>query len=315
MTSSQQPILILGASGFIGSHLTSALLSERRPVRAFSRRFDREEVQKLGPSELLEVHEASVFDEPALMKALRGISTVVNLLTFSVPNSSPTNLQGEISTTFQATNLLLSAMVKSGTKTLVFPSSGGTIYGDVGPRAASEDDPPAPLNSHGLGKLICEDMIHFYCRVHGLKFLILRISNPYGAARIRRVSQGVIDVFLEQIQAGQPLSIWGSIDVVRDYVFIDDLMDAFLRLLREDLSESHTLNVGSGSGTTLREVLKVIADVTGVTPTLQFTDDKFAGVTHSVLNTERLRGLIDWAPRYSIEMGIRETCGRKRLSL
>lgn len=312
---STQPILILGASGFLGSHLTRSLLGLGMPVRAFSRRFDREEVQRLGPSELLEVHEASVFDEPALMKALRDVSTVVNLLTFSVPNTSPTNLQGEISTTFQATNLLLSAMVKSGTKTLVFPSSGGTIYGDSGDRAASEDDPPAPLNSHGLGKLICEDMIHFYSRVHGLKHLILRISNPYGTARIRRRSQGVIDVFLEQIQAGQPLSIWGSLEVVRDYVFIDDLTDAFLKLLREDFSESQTLNVGSGNGTSLREALKVIAEVTGASPTLQFADDKFAGVTHSVLNTGRLRHLIDWAPRYGIEEGIRETWRRKRESI
>jgi len=312
MTSFQQPILILGASGFIGSHLTRALLSDGHPVRAFSRRFDREEVQKLGPSELLEVHEASIFDEPALMKALRGVSTVVNMLTFSVPNTSPTNLQGEISMTFQATNLLLSAMVKSGTRTLIFPSSGGTIYGEVASGAASEDDPSAPLNSHGLGKLICEEMIHFYNRVHGLEYLILRISNPYGAGRIRRVSQGVIDVFLEELQACRALNLWGSLDVVRDYIFIDDLIEVFLKLLRAGSLESSTLNVGSSRGTSLREVLEVMAKVTGVTPKLQFADDKFAGVRHIVLNTERLRSLIDWSPRYDIEKGIRETWNRKR---
>jgi UDP-glucose 4-epimerase len=312
MTDSPQPILILGAGGFIGSHLTRALLDQGSPVRAFSRRFDRDEGEKLGGAELLEIHEASVFDEQALTKALDGVSIVVNLLTFSVPGTAPGNLQGEITTTFQANNLLLSTMIKSGVKRLVFPSSGGTIYGDVVNRAASEDDPTVPLNSHGLGKLLCEEMIHFYNRVHALDCLILRISNAYGAARIRRVSQGVIDVFLEELRAGRPLNVWGSLDTVRDYIFIDDLIDVFLKLLREDSFGSRTLNVGSGKGTSLREAIEVMEKVTGMTPKLEFADDRFSGVSHSVLATERLRRLIDWAPRYDIQKGIRETWRRKR---
>lgn len=315
MTNSQQPILILGATGFLGSHLTRKLLAEGMPVRALSRRFDRDEVERLGHGELLEIREASTFDEQALIDALDGVSIVVNLVTFSVPATAPGNLQGEITTTFQANNLLLSTMIKSGVKRLVFPSSGGTIYGEVANRPAIEDDPAIPLNSHGLGKLICEEMIRFYHRVHGLDYLILRISNAYGAAGIRRVSQGVIDVFLEELRAGRPLNVWGSLDTVRDYIFIDDLIDVFLKLLRETSFGSRTLNVGSGKGTTLREAVDVMANVTGATPKLEFADDKFSGVSHSVLNTERLRTLIDWAPRYSIENGIRETWRRKRLSL
>jgi len=298
----------------MGSHLSRGLLDQGQRVRAFSRRFDRDEIEKLGDANLLEIHEASVFDQPALMKALDGVSTVVNLLTFSVPSSAPGNLQGEITTTFQANNLLLSAMIEAGVKRLVFPSSGGTIYGDIANRAATEDDPAMPLNSHGLGKLIGEEMIRFYNRVHGLDYLILRISNAYGAARIRRVSQGVIDVFLEELRAGRPLNVWGSLDLVRDYIFIDDLIDVFLKLLRQDSLGSPTLNIGSGKGTSLREVIDVMADVTGLTPKIQFADDKFAGVSHSVLNTERLRALIDWSPKYDLRKGIRETWKRKRES-
>ncbi|HXU38820.1 MAG TPA: NAD-dependent epimerase/dehydratase family protein [Blastocatellia bacterium] len=314
MTNSPQPILILGANGFLGSNLTRALLDDAQPVRAFSRRFDRDEIEKLGDASLLEIHEASVCDQPALMKALDGVSTVVNLLTFSVPSSAPGNLQGEITTTFQANNLLLSAMIEAGVKRLVFPSSGGTIYGEIGGRAAREDDPAMPLNSHGLGKLICEEMIRFYKRVHGLDYLILRVSNAYGAARIRRVSQGVIDVFLEELRAGRPLNVWGSLDVVRDYIFIDDLIEVFLKLLRQDSLGSRILNVGSGKGTSLREVIDVMAEVTGLPPQLQFAEDKFAGISHNVLDTERLRALIDWSPRHDLRMGVRETWKRKRES-
>jgi UDP-glucose 4-epimerase len=312
MASSTQPILILGANGFLGSHLTRALLDQGISIRAFSRRFDRLALAPLGRSGLLEIHEASVFDQPALSKALEGVSTVVNLLSFSVPSSAPGNLQGEITTTFQANNLLLSSMVHAGATRLVFPSSGGTIYGEIEDRAAREDDPAIPLNSHGLGKVICEEMIRFYNRVHGLEYLILRISNAYGARRIRRVSQGVIDVFLEDLLAGRPLNVWGSLEVVRDYIFVDDLMEVFVKLLRADSLGSQTLNVGSGKGTSLGDVIEVMAKVSGATPKLQFASDRFAGVNHSVLNTARLRTLIDWSPRYDIEKGIAETWRRKR---
>jgi UDP-glucose 4-epimerase len=309
--SSQPPILVLGAAGFIGSHLTRSLLKDGWRVRAFSRRFDPRQVKQLGYSDRIQIHEGSVFDESALTSALQGVSTVINLLSFSVPTTSSRLPQTEITTTVQANNLLLSAMIKSGATRLVFPSSGGTIYGDVGNRPAHETDPPAPRLSYGLGKLICEETIHFYHRMYGLSYLILRISNAYGAARIRRVSQGVIDVFLEQAYAGQPLHIWGNLDTVRDYIFIDDLMAAILKLLRNDPGESHTVNVGSGRGNRLHEVLAVITEVTGLAPTIHH-EEGVAGLAYNVLNNTKLCSLIDWKPQFDLEAGICETWNRKR---
>lgn len=308
----EQPILVLGAGGFIGSHLTKSLLKAGWRVRAFSRRFDSKEVRKLGHSNRIQIHEGSVFDEGALTKAVEGVSTVVNLLSFSVPTTSPNLPEAELATTVQATNLVLSAMIKCGAQRLVFPSSGGTIYGEVGNRPATEKDPAAPLLSYGLGKLISEEMIHFYSRMYGLSYLILRISNAYGAARIRRVSQGVIDVFLEQVYAGQPLHVWGKLDTVRDYIFIDDLMDAFLKLLQTDHERSDTINVGSGTGSSLRQVLEAIEEVTGHAPTIHRAEEGAAGLAYNVLNNENLRSLIDWNPQFDLRAGIRETWNRKR---
>src|SRR5581483_2435003 len=174
-------------------------------------------------------------------------------------------------------------------------------------------DPPAPLASYGMGKLLCEEMIRFHHRVHGLGYLILRISNPYGAGRIRRVSQGGIDVFLERVRAGQPLSLWGGLDNVRDYIFIDDLIGIILRLLALDGLESATLNVGGGHGTTIRNILSVIARVTGYEPECQPEPGRFAGVAYNVLDISRLQNLTGWKPGYTIEEGIDEAWKRKQM--
>ncbi|NOT63040.1 MAG: NAD-dependent epimerase/dehydratase family protein [Acidobacteria bacterium] len=310
-----KPVLVLGASGFIGSHLTKALLKSNYRVRAFSRRFDiaqKKELEKLGT---LEVIEGSVFDEQALQQALTGISLVINLVTFSIPSTSPYSLQSELNTTLQSLNLLLSLMAKCQVKKLIFPSSGGTIYGNSEFRLVSERDRTAPLSSYGMGKLLCEEMIGFHHRTLGLDYLILRISNPYGAGRIRRVSQGVIDVFLEKVKAGQPLSIWASADTVRDYIFIDDLTDVTLRLIDLDISESVTLNIGSGIGTSLQDILLMINKVTGLETKHSYETRNVPGVPYNVLDIQRLQDLTGWKPTYDLESGIQEAWNRKQESI
>ena len=308
----ESPVLILGASGFIGSYLTAALLKDGWRVRAFSRRFDTEQKSDFAAMGELEVIEASIFDETALDRALQDVSTVINLVTFSVPSTSPVSLQNELNTTLQALSLLLSQMIKNRVKHLIFPSSGGTIYGNLGNCAASERDLPAPVSSYGMGKLLCEEMIRFHHRVHGLEYLILRISNPYGAGRIRRVSQGVIDVFLEQIRAGQALCLWGGLDNVRDYIFIDDLIEIMLNLLELEITDSLTLNIGSGRGTTLRDLLSIITQVTGYEPEYRIESGNFAGIPYNVLDIARLQNLTGWEPAYTIEEGISEAWRRKQ---
>lgn len=315
MKQRESPILVLGASGFIGSHLTKALLKSNYTVRAFSRRFDTLQKKELDNFGSLEVIEGSIFDENALHKALKNVSLVINLVTFSIPNTSPYSLQSELNTTLQSLNLLLSLMVKVKVEKIIFPSSGGTIYGDSHLPHSSESSETAPLSSYGMGKLLSEQMIGFYHRTQGLDYLILRISNPYGAAKIRRVSQGAIDIFLEKLRVGHSLSIWGSVETVRDYIFIDDLIDAIIQLIEVGTGPSAVLNVGSGVGVSLREVLSTITAVTGLMPTCHFEEGNFTGVPYSVLNVERLKSLTGWEPTYDLESGIREAWNRKQHSI
>ena len=148
--------------------------------------------------------------------------------------------------------------------------------------------------------------------VHGLQHLIVRPSNPYGANSFSRQSQGVIDVFLEKILAGQPLSIWGNVDTVRDYIFIDDLIEAFIRLTEVDDAASRIVNLGSGHGASLFDVVQSIGRVTQRQPEWSVDPEKYAGVSSCVLDISRLKELTGWKPNYALDQGIEEAWRRKR---
>lgn len=306
--------LVLGASGFLGSHLVASLLRAGRKVRAFDQHWTISQWAPFFESGLLEVCEASVFDEDALHRSLQGVDTVFNFLSFSVPSTLPEFLHNELRTTLQAMDLVLTSMVATGAQTIFFPSSGGSIYGETGGRQTRETDPLKPLSSYGMGKLLCEEMIRFYGRVHGLRYMIVRPSNVYGAPCLRRSSQGVIDVFLEEIREGQPLTVWGNPDNIRDYIFIDDFIGAVLRLLDLDDKDSRVLNIGTGKGVSVREIVSLIRRIVGSESEERLDPTKFSGISYNVLDISLLCNLTGWQPCYSIDEGITEAWRRKQIT-
>lgn len=306
--------LVLGANGFLGRAARLQLLEAGWQVVGFDENWDVRPPTEAGADKALEVYEASVFDRDALRTAMKGADAVFCFLSFTIPATTPGFLQVELQTTLQALENILATMVEIGTHRIVFPSSGGTIYGDNGKRPARESDALRPLSSYGVGKLLSENMILFYARVHLITFTIMRISNAYGAPRLHRTSQGLIDVSLERLLRGETPALWGSADQVRDFVFIDDVMQAMLRLLDLKQPESLIVNVGTGVGSTLREVLSAIERVAGVAINWGHEHAYYAGIPYSVLDTGLVRSLTGWTPSYTLEEGIREAWRRKNLA-
>ena len=308
---STQLALVLGANGFIGSHVTVKLLEAGWRVRGFYRRLDPLLLTRFGHNNNFEAIEGSVTDEQVLCRALKGVSSVLCFTTFSFPATAPRTLQYELQTTLTAMEMLLRLMQREGIPSLIFPSSGGTVYGDIGSRRALETDALQPLSSYGMGKAICEEMIRFYNRIHNLQHCILRISNVYGAPRIKRTLQGVIDVFLERLKAKQTLKVWGDLDIVRDYIFIDDLTDVIVKVLVAGKAPPQTMNVGSGIETTIREVIRTIEEVTTIKCEYEIENSNFSGIQHNVLDTSLLNNTYNWMPAYDLKAGIKKAWERK----
>jgi UDP-glucose 4-epimerase len=120
--------------------------------------------------------------------------------------------------------------------------------------------------------------------------------------------QGVIDVFLQKIATGEEINIWGDGSAVRDFIFIDDVVEAVGRLIHLGV-KNEIVNIGSGAGITVRDVLEVIKKTVGREFTIRRMN-RYAGVTRSVLNIHKLQKLADWRPGYSLRQGIAEAWRR-----
>lgn len=305
--------LVLGASGALGLGLSKRLSAQGWKVRAVSLEWDNDASAAISADPNIEQIEGSIFEKEILESALAGVSHVFNFISLSVPSTSPTFAEIEVNQTIRGLDMVLSAMVRAGVRHLIYPSSGGTIYGDTGGAPAREDSPLLAMSSYGAGKILSEELIKFYSRVHGLQYRILRISNIYGYPVSRRVSQGVIDIFLNKLSKDQELEIWGGEDIVRDYLFIDDLFDAITALLELPEGNNLTVNVGSGQGVTLHRIIEALAEVTGKIPAVKRKTSHYAGVPYNVLDCSLLKSLTGWEPQHSLQSGIEKLWGERVL--
>ncbi len=132
--------------------------------------------------------------------------------------------------------------------------------------------------------------MQFLTRTAGLRALILRPSNPFGLHQPLDGAQGLISVLLGRVAAGRELEVWGDGSTIRDYIHIDDLV-ASVRDLIECGTTDSTLNIGSGAGHSLLEVVRIVEEVTGRSVPLDFKPARAADVPRLVLDVARLRGL------------------------
>jgi UDP-glucose 4-epimerase len=154
-------------------------------------------------------------------------------------------------------------------------------------------------------------VLRFYREHHGIESRIFRIANPYGDASKIHTAQGVIDAFLHRVRGGQPLTIWGDGSAVRDFIFADDVATAMGLLLERGTVKpgEEVVNVGSGRGASIAEVVEIIRSVVGQQVTVTRLDG-YRGPSHAVLDTGKLRALTGWTPIYDLEKGIREAWRR-----
>jgi UDP-glucose 4-epimerase len=195
---------------------------------------------------------------------------------------------------------------------LVVPASGGTVLRPHRGFAVSEGAPLRPdYPSYGLGKQLAEEGA-LRSRRAGFESVILRIGNPYGREASSTVRQGAVDVFLESALNGRSIDIWGDGSQQRDYVFIDDVVDAIGSILTGGLG-NQTFNVGTGQGSSLNQVVATVERVHGRTLDRRNRGDGLFRVPVSVLDPSRLRP-DRWTPRYDLEQGIAEAWRRLQLA-
>jgi UDP-glucose 4-epimerase len=294
-------VLAIGGNGFIGSHVVDALLANGHSVAVFGR--SPEQFRK--PLENVTYFTANLSDKEMLRKALEGVSTVIHMVSTTVPSTSNLDPVADITGNLIATVELLKLIRSSSVKRIVFLSSGGTVYGIPTSLPIPETQRRRPISSYGIVKSAIENYLMMEHALHGLDYVILRPSNPYGPRQGLSGVQGLIGTFLWRIARQEPLSIWGDGGVVRDYVHVRDLALACVAAVER--GGPGIFNVGAGKGHSVKDVLDIVRQVTGSDPLIKRQPARGFDVPEVVLDCAAGNKALDWRARIELTEGIGET--------
>jgi UDP-glucose 4-epimerase len=301
--------LVIGGSGFLGQNLVFGLLENGYPVRVLARRTQANVDWASDLGQRLEWFVGDFHQGQILEEALNGSAVVFHLVSSTLPATSNTDPIRDVVLNVGSSVKLLDLCRKAGTNRVIFFSSGGTVYGIPSVIPTSEDQPCNPLSSYGIQKLTIEKYMGLYHHLYGLETVSLRISNPYGPGQRSISPQGFIGVSLNAILHHQELEIWGDGYVVRDYVHVHDVTRAALLALETTVG-GYAINIGSGLGTSLREVVSELERATGLVAKVRYRPGRLFDVPTNILNIDTAMKLLGWSPTVALRQGIEELVKR-----
>ena len=194
-----------------------------------------------------------------------------------------------------------------GARKVVFASSGGTIYGDPDPSVlpVGEDHPQHPVSPYGVSKKVGTDYLHAYRELHGLHWCSLALANVYGPRQDPHGEAGVVAIFAGRLLAGEPCTVFGDGDQTRDFVYVDDVADAFVRAARPGVAEDVLCNIGTGVETSVNDLYASMARAAGTDAAPVHAPARPGELDRSALSADRARQLLGWSPKTELDEGTR----------
>jgi len=200
---------------------------------------------------------------------------------------------------------LLAATAAAGTRKVVFASSGGAIYGGAAKMPVKETAAKHPESPYGISKKIVEDYFQWYHEMHGLDYTLIAPANIYGPRQDPGLEGGVVAIFSQAMLKGRRPTIFGDGTQTRDYVYVGDICDAFLRAA--DDGDGMLLNVGSGVETSVVALYKALATAIGFGDDPIFEDPKPGDIARSVIDGSKAKSALGWEPWTNLEDGLAKT--------
>jgi UDP-glucose 4-epimerase len=296
-------VVVMGGTGFLGAEITHAFLRAGSQVTAVARHPTPTHRRELltGATLTLGEVEDPIFLEPLLDEA----DHVVFAVGCPLPAESTSTPIETVFKTLPGLIAVLEGLRSRPGARLTFFSSGGTVYGNPAKLPVQEAAPTDPITPYGIMKLAAEKYISMYDDLHGIPTCALRISNAYGPLQPTERGQGVVAAFLAAARAHNPVRIFGDGSIVRDYVYIKDVAEAVVDLSRLS-SVPRVVNVGTGRGHSINDVLDLVQTVTGTTLSVERIPQRKLDVQGVVLDVALLSTLLDWSP-CSLEQGLVST--------
>lgn len=250
-----QRVLVTGGAGFIGAHLARRLLERGAAVTVLDDLSNSSRDNVPQGAEFL----AGDICDPAVWEALRGraFSAVCHLAAQSSGTLSFADPLRDMHSHLPGSFRLLEHCRSQGIRRVLYASS-TTTYGEPERLPVDESHPQRPKSYYALGKTCCERALEFHAQL-GLEFTILRMPNVYGPGQnLLNSNQGMISIYLAEMLAGRPIVVKGGPERFRDFVHVDDVVDAWLLALENPASIGRTYNLGLGVSSTVGEVLDAL---------------------------------------------------------
>ncbi|HET7436456.1 MAG TPA: NAD-dependent epimerase/dehydratase family protein [Thermoanaerobaculia bacterium] len=303
-------VLITGGAGFIGSNLADAFLARDWRVSVIDNFVTGERANVDARVELIEgdLRDAKTLDVIDRLKP-DVISHQAAQVDVRISVADPA---ADAETNILASIRLLQKAKEAGVSRFVFASSGGAIYGEPVIAPQPESHPAMPLSPYGCAKLTVEHYMHYFREVQRLNTIALRYANVYGPRQSAKGEAGVVAIFANRLLHGEEVTINGSGEQTRDFVYVGDVVAANVAVA-ENAALEGPFNVGTGVEITINELSSRMAAIVGVSSEAQHGPGKAGEQMRSVLDARKLRELAKLGEPVAIDDGLRKTIDWFRL--
>jgi UDP-glucose 4-epimerase len=294
--------LVTGASGFLGRALVAALLSAGETVIAVGRK-----ASPFAPHPRLTWRRIDLIDPGAsLAEITSNVDSIYHLSWSTVPAEASLAPSQDALQNIVGSLRLIESIAPNAAPRFVFASSGGTIYGRLQQAPATEDHPLNPISAYGVSKRAVEAYLDLFAASTGIRPVSLRMGNLFGPGQNTDRLFGAVTQFSKAALTGAPIVLFGDGSTVRDYVFIDDAVDALMRAARAEPT-SRALNIGSGEGQSLNDIIAILETHFHRPLKVKRLPPRAFDAPLSVLDPSRARREIGWARKVSFEDGVLRT--------
>lgn len=301
MSETEKQILVLGSAGFIGSALCRRLDAMGRLVYALGR------AERTGVDGQVTHVRGSIEDRQLIRDALDRCQTVVYAASVTTPATSSGDPALEVLGNLLPLSRLLECAGEFPGRRIIYLSSGGTIYGDAGEQA-TESTPLRPRSYYGAGKVAAEALLHACACTSDWSIISLRPSNLYGPGQ--RVTKGfaIVPTLFDRANDGQTFEVWGDGSIVRDYCYIDDLVEAIILAIEAEASETFRVyNVASGATASILQLVEACIQASGKPIRTSFKPARGVDVARVSPRAERIASELGWKARVDLATGLQRT--------
>jgi UDP-glucose 4-epimerase len=296
-------VLVTGGAGFIGSHLVDRLVMEGHEAVV---------VDNLATGKRRNINRAARFYKMdiqswRLERVFRNErpNVVMHLAAQMDVRKSVEDPMFDAQVNVLGTLNVLQQAVKHGVRKVIFSSSGGAIYGEQETYPAPESHVMKPLSPYGLSKLCGEQYLSYFQRVSGLQAVSLRYANVYGPRQDPEGEAGVVAIFIQKMLNNEQAVINGNGRQTRDFVFVEDVVEANLAMMGQDTQGIY--NVGTGVETSINDLFRILVQHTGSNSKEIHGPAKKGEQARSVIDSTKLRQEVSWEPKADLSEGLKKT--------